>query len=74
MSYGTYVRKVRDPALPLAKRTTALRSAVVLCQPVGWRLTLRFLDQAVQDMRGLSLPSSELSTCSTRAAGIGSPP
>jgi hypothetical protein len=47
VSFGTYARKARDPELPFAKRTTALRSAVVLYQPLGWHLTLRFLDQAV---------------------------
>jgi hypothetical protein len=47
VSFGTHVRKVRDPALPLRARVVALRSAVVLYQPLGWNLTLSFLDQAV---------------------------
>jgi hypothetical protein len=44
-------RKVRDPTLPLIKRVGALRSAVVLYQPLGWKLTLSFLDQAVGGLR-----------------------
>jgi hypothetical protein len=47
VSFGTFVRKARDPALPLKVRVGALRSAVVLYQPLGWRLTLGFLDQTV---------------------------
>jgi hypothetical protein len=38
---------VRDPVLPWKARVGALRSAVVLYQPLGWALTLSFLDQAV---------------------------
>ena len=47
VSFGTHARKVRDPALPFSRRVVALHSAVERYQPLGWHLTLRFLDQAV---------------------------
>ncbi|XVQ11636.1 hypothetical protein ACQP1W_03370 [Spirillospora sp. CA-255316] len=43
MSFSAYARKVRDPALPLRRRVSALRSCVQLYRPVGFHGTLAHL-------------------------------
>ncbi|WP_186315899.1 hypothetical protein [Catellatospora sichuanensis] len=45
MSFGTYARKVRDPALPYTRRVAALRSCVQLYRPIGFHATLSFLEE-----------------------------
>lgn len=45
MSFGTYARKVRDPALPFARRVSALRSCVQLYRPIGFNSSLSFLEE-----------------------------
>ncbi|MFJ1702761.1 hypothetical protein [Kitasatospora sp. NPDC088346] len=44
MSYGTFARLVRDPALPFGKRVSKLRSCVQLYRPLGFHATLDFLE------------------------------
>ncbi|GGO81290.1 hypothetical protein [Nonomuraea cavernae] len=43
MSFGTFARRVRDPALPHQRRVAALRSCVQLYRPIGFEATLSFL-------------------------------
>nr|BFE32756.1 hypothetical protein GCM10010200_050070 [Actinomadura rugatobispora] len=38
-----YARKVRDPALPLRRRVSALRSCAQLYRPIGFHATLAYL-------------------------------
>jgi hypothetical protein len=45
VSFGTYARKVRDPALPFARRVSALRSCVQLYRPIGFNSSLSFLEE-----------------------------
>jgi hypothetical protein len=43
VSFGTYARQVRNPALPYTRRVSALRSCVQLYRPIGFQATLSFL-------------------------------
>ncbi|WP_405701759.1 hypothetical protein [Streptomyces sp. NBC_00069] len=43
MSFSVYARRVRDRTLPHAHRRSALRSAVVLFKPFGFRATWSYL-------------------------------
>ncbi|MEU8265366.1 hypothetical protein AB0C02_32800 [Micromonospora sp. NPDC048999] len=43
MSFSTYARHVRNPALPHRRRVSALRSCVQLYRPIGFHATLSFL-------------------------------
>ncbi|MFG6194020.1 hypothetical protein [Nonomuraea sp. JJY05] len=44
MSFGTFARRVRDPALPYRWRVSAFRSCVQLHRPLGFEATLSFLE------------------------------
>ncbi|MGI5270970.1 hypothetical protein ACQEUU_17580 [Nonomuraea sp. CA-218870] len=44
MSFGTYARKARDPALPFRRRVSAFRSCVQLYRPLGFQATLSFVE------------------------------
>jgi hypothetical protein len=45
VSFGTYARQVRDPALPFARRVSALRSCVQRYRPIGFQNSLSFLEE-----------------------------
>ncbi len=45
MSFGSFARKTRDPALPFAHRAAALRSCVQLYRPYGFHATLSYLEE-----------------------------
>lgn len=51
MSFGTYARKVRDPALPFRERVRALGGCVQLYGPLGYHATRSFLQEAVGPYR-----------------------
>ncbi|GGP13104.1 hypothetical protein LDL08_32755 [Nonomuraea glycinis] len=44
MSFGTFARQVRDPALPHRWRVSAFRSCVQLYRPIGFEATLSFVE------------------------------
>lgn len=45
MSFGTHVRKVRNPVLPYQRRVQALRSCVQLYRPIGFQATLSVMQE-----------------------------
>ncbi|KUL30920.1 hypothetical protein [Actinoplanes awajinensis] len=51
MSFGTYARRVRDPALPYGRRVSALAGCVQHYQPVGFKATFVHLEQVAGPFR-----------------------
>jgi hypothetical protein len=45
VSFGTYVRRVRNTELPYRHRVIALRSCVQMYRPIGFHATLSFLEE-----------------------------
>ncbi|WP_406512451.1 hypothetical protein OG851_21390 [Streptomyces sp. NBC_00161] len=71
MSFSVYARRVRDHTLPHAHRRSALRSAVVLFKPFGFRATWSYLGTVGDlDRDGDALPRALEKLESSRDAGI----
>ncbi len=51
MSWGTYVRKVRDESLPYDRRVKAFTALVESYRPLGFHATLHHLEQQAGPVR-----------------------
>ncbi len=51
MSFGTYARTVRDPALPYGRRINALAGCVQRYRPVGYQATFAYLEHVAGRFR-----------------------
>lgn len=51
MSFGTYARKVQDPALPYGQRINALAGCVQFYRPIGYLTTFGYLKEVAGSFR-----------------------